>query len=241
MNTDVMFSSADTVWETDDPFYQMLHAEFGFTLDPCCTHENAKCDIHFTPAEDGLKQDWGKHVFFMNPPYGDPEHPCGDAAKCKKKKCLDRAARAATGLADAKKAWAKLEEDEVAAAEFALMRQDPQYHVQEYVPGIIDWMKKALDATKNGASGVCLVPNRSETAWYVENVADWASEVRTVIGRLRFKNRATGKNDSAPFPSIVIVFRHEDVKRALESGQPVNTLLKTQKQPHHLAKQEVAA
>jgi len=47
-----------------------LDAEFGFTLDPCCSHETALCEKHFTPEEDGLAQDWSGDVVFMNPPYG---------------------------------------------------------------------------------------------------------------------------------------------------------------------------
>jgi site-specific DNA-methyltransferase (adenine-specific) len=36
--------------------FKALDTEFGFTLDPCATHENAKCSLYFTKAEDGLKQ-----------------------------------------------------------------------------------------------------------------------------------------------------------------------------------------
>jgi site-specific DNA-methyltransferase (adenine-specific) len=48
----------------------MLNEEFRFTLDPCATHENAKCSLFFTKEQDGLKQDWGRHRVFCNPPYG---------------------------------------------------------------------------------------------------------------------------------------------------------------------------
>jgi site-specific DNA-methyltransferase (adenine-specific) len=47
-----------------------LHREFAFTLDPCATRENAKCERFFTRDDDGLLQDWGDEVVFMNPPYG---------------------------------------------------------------------------------------------------------------------------------------------------------------------------
>lgn len=57
-------------YATPDHIYDPLHAEFGFTLDPCCTHENAKTKRHYTPDENGLMQEWGG-VVFMNPPYGD--------------------------------------------------------------------------------------------------------------------------------------------------------------------------
>jgi site-specific DNA-methyltransferase (adenine-specific) len=47
-----------------------LAEEFGgFDLDPCATPETAQCPRFFTPADDGLRQEWAGRVF-MNPPYG---------------------------------------------------------------------------------------------------------------------------------------------------------------------------
>lgn len=66
----VHFSSASNEWETPQAFFDKLNEEFGFTLDPCCTHENAKCKTHFTKQDDGLSQSWANKVVFMNPPYG---------------------------------------------------------------------------------------------------------------------------------------------------------------------------
>jgi len=57
-------------WETPQDFFDKLNKEFGFTLDVCANEENKKLDIYFTEEQDGLKQDWGKNVCFMNPPYG---------------------------------------------------------------------------------------------------------------------------------------------------------------------------
>jgi site-specific DNA-methyltransferase (adenine-specific) len=66
----VHFSSKTVEWPTPKGVYNELDEEFGFTLDPCATHQNAKCKKYFTQAEDGLKQDWGQEKVFMNPPYG---------------------------------------------------------------------------------------------------------------------------------------------------------------------------
>jgi phage N-6-adenine-methyltransferase len=57
-------------WATPPEIFDPLHAEFRFTLDPCATAESAKCALFFTEEQDGLAQDWGTHVVFMNPPYG---------------------------------------------------------------------------------------------------------------------------------------------------------------------------
>lgn len=65
-----LFSSKSEDWETPWELFKKLHEEFHFTLDPCCTHESAKCEKHYTKEEDGLKQDWTGETVFCNPPYG---------------------------------------------------------------------------------------------------------------------------------------------------------------------------
>ena len=69
-NLKVHFSSASREWATPQGLFDELNKEFGFTLDPCATAENAKCSKYFTAAQDGLKQCWDYQVVFMNPPYG---------------------------------------------------------------------------------------------------------------------------------------------------------------------------
>ena len=63
MNTKVMFSSQSNEWATPQSFFDELNKEFGFTLDPCSTHENAKCKHHYTIEDDGLAQNWGGKSF----------------------------------------------------------------------------------------------------------------------------------------------------------------------------------
>lgn len=70
MNMNVHYSSATPEWATPQDFFDRLNMEFEFTLDPCATDDNHKCDKYFTEQDDGLAQDWGKNVVFMNPPYG---------------------------------------------------------------------------------------------------------------------------------------------------------------------------
>jgi phage N-6-adenine-methyltransferase len=57
-------------WETPPEVFDPLHAEFDFTLDPCATAENTKCELFFTEEQNGLAQCWYSHRVFMNPPYG---------------------------------------------------------------------------------------------------------------------------------------------------------------------------
>jgi phage N-6-adenine-methyltransferase len=57
------------------------------------------------------------------------------------------------------------------------------------------WMAKAWEASRYGATVVCLVPARTDTRWW-HNYAEKASERRFVKGRLRF----VGARFNAPFP-----------------------------------------
>lgn len=66
----VHYSSKSNEWATPQYLFDELDREFNFTLDPCTTDENAKCDKYYTIEDDGLKQDWSNDVVFMNPPYG---------------------------------------------------------------------------------------------------------------------------------------------------------------------------
>jgi phage N-6-adenine-methyltransferase len=69
MNIEPMFSSTTDMWATPQDFFDKLNAFFKFDTDVCAVPENAKCHNYFTPAQDGLKQDWAG-VCWMNPPYG---------------------------------------------------------------------------------------------------------------------------------------------------------------------------
>lgn len=66
----VYFSSNTDLWSTPQEFYDHLHKEFKFTLDPCADDSNHKTEKYFTKEDNGLDQDWSGHTVFMNPPYG---------------------------------------------------------------------------------------------------------------------------------------------------------------------------
>jgi phage N-6-adenine-methyltransferase len=136
----VLFSSASEEWPTPKDFFKLLDNEFHFDLDPCATHENAKCKKYFTKDNDGLRQDWGTHIVFCNPPYGKD------------------------------------------------MRA---------------WAHKCWDASINGAIVVLLAHSRTDTRWFHDWVYNKAAEIRFVRGRLKFGD---GKQ-SAPFPSMVAIFK----------------------------------
>jgi len=102
--TSAMFSSTHDEWGTPQTFFAMLDTEFHFTLDPCATAANAKCERFFSRDDNGLLLPWDG-VVYMNPPYGD---------------------------------------------------------------AIPHWVKKAWDASRQGAVVVCLIPARPDTVyWHV--------------------------------------------------------------------------
>ena len=134
----VALSSKTDMWSTPQAFFDELDGTFRFTLDVCATRDNAKTAHFFTEQDDGLAQEWGSNVCWMNPPYG---------------RTIGR------------------------------------------------WMKKALEASRAGATVVCLVPARTDTAWWHDYAAK--GDFWFVRGRLKF---GESKN-AAPFPSAVVVFR----------------------------------
>lgn len=67
---DALLSSKNMNWCTPPDFFAELDQEFHFELDPAATDKSAKCARYFTPADDGLSQDWGGCSVFCNPPYG---------------------------------------------------------------------------------------------------------------------------------------------------------------------------
>lgn len=69
-----------------------------------------------------------------------------------------------------------------------------------YGRGIGDWLAKAKEAEL----AVFLLPARTDTKWWHE-YAMAASEIRFLKGRLKFG----GNKNSAPFPSVVLVYRNE--------------------------------
>ena len=72
-NMDTLFSSKKQDWTTPKDLFDTLNNEFHFTLDPCCTHENALCIKHYTEAENGLVKHWTNEIVFCNPPYNNIE------------------------------------------------------------------------------------------------------------------------------------------------------------------------
>lgn len=70
-----------------------------------------------------------------------------------------------------------------------------------YGPGLRPFLERAQEADVS----VFLIPARTDTRWFHEIVLPRAAEIRFIKGRLKFGD---AKN-SAPFPSMIVVFRKE--------------------------------
>lgn len=72
---------------------------------------------------------------------------------------------------------------------------------------IAEWVKKAFYETKNDNTlVVLLIPSRTDTK-YFQNYIYNRSEIRFIKGRLKFGN----SKNSAPFPSMIVIFRGAEV------------------------------
>ena len=67
---------------------------------------------------------------------------------------------------------------------------------------IAKWVEKGVTEWKKGKTVVFLIPSRTDTRWWHEYILK-ATEIRFVKGRLKFE----GAKNSAPFPSVVVVFK----------------------------------
>ncbi len=68
---------------------------------------------------------------------------------------------------------------------------------------IREWMKKAYEESQKGATVVCLVPARTDSAWWHDYAMK--GEIEFIRGRLKFG----GAKHNVPFPCALVVFRHK--------------------------------
>lgn len=96
------------------------------------------------------------------------------------------------------------------------LKQDWSFNVcwmnPPYGREIKRWVEKARRASLAGATVVCLLPARTDVAWWHDDVEYGADEKRFLRGRLKFA-RSDGKRSQAPFPSVIVVFRAAVARR----------------------------
>lgn len=76
---------------------------------------------------------------------------------------------------------------------------------------IAKWVRKAYEESQRGATVVCLLPARTDTAWWHDYCMK--GEIRFLRGRIYFLQNGVRKT-SAPFPSAIVIFKGD--KKQLE-------------------------
>lgn len=67
-----------------------------------------------------------------------------------------------------------------------------------------EWVRKAYMWKKHGVKTVALLPARTDTKWFHNYIYKKDNvEIRFIKGRLKFGN----SKNSAPFPSMIVIFR----------------------------------
>ena len=70
-----------------------------------------------------------------------------------------------------------------------------------YGKDIAKWIQKGYEESLKGKIVVFLLPSRTDTRWWHDYIMK-ATEIRFIRGRLKFDDQ----KNSAPFPSVIVVF-----------------------------------
>ena len=94
------------------------------------------------------------------------------------------------------------------------------YHIHEYYPGQVDFVRKAAESAQNGATVVCLIPARTDTTEIFHKFI-WdkvKGEFKDGVRGEFLEGRITydGAPDPAPFPSMIVVFEPQDHSQDIE-------------------------
>lgn len=74
-----------------------------------------------------------------------------------------------------------------------------------YSRTLIQWIKKGYEESQRGKLVIFLIPARTDTKWFHEYCSK--GEIRFIRGRLKFQ----GAKYNAPFPSMVVIFRGDNL------------------------------
>jgi len=72
------------------------------------------------------------------------------------------------------------------------------------------WVRKAYEESKKGVTTVALLPARTDTSWFHNYIFN-KQEIRYLKGRIKFKDAKS----SAPFPSMIVIFKGQKQKTGL--------------------------
>ena len=106
--------------------------------------------------------------------------------------------------------WIEADMDALTLPWHSIGRRPPTVWLNPPYSDCSAFIAKAAEEAREGCTVVCLVPSRTDTRWWHSHVWDrdrnqprLGVEIRFIKGRLKFGN----SQNSAPFPSVVIIFR----------------------------------
>lgn len=80
-----------------------------------------------------------------------------------------------------------------------------------YGRGIGLWVEKAYRSAQGGSVVVCLLPARTDTAWWHDYCMK--GEIRFMRGRLYFTSPDGKREGRAPFPSAIVIFGAKEPRK----------------------------
>jgi len=179
MNRKLMFATGNDVLPTPWPFFHALNEEFRFVIDVAATRRNRKVPAYYGPDH---KNHALRDCLVIDWPTDGP---------CFLNPIYSEPERACRPRCKKKRCRKR------------------RYHIDADRPGCYDFVRKAAEQRRLGVTTVCLLASRTDNAWFHDFIWDARRHrcrpgvaVRFVKGRLVFE----GKN-SAPFPSVVVIFR----------------------------------
>lgn len=188
-----LLTSASQLWGTEDAYFDMLHALFGFTIDACASPGANKLPLFIPPNADGLNYSWAPRWnpktrrFELQKVFNNPEY-----AHCDQ--------------------WMPKARDEaIAARGFSVnlvpYRPDPEW-----------WAIGAL--SEDGKAGKLLrsrYDGANRTLWL--RFQRVVTGIHSVPDRIAFKDPRKAPTDvkkkkggKAPFPSAVVMHFHPGVR-----------------------------
>lgn len=200
VNNALMFGTGNNATGTPLDFYAAMNERAGgFVADMAADkllalHENWWGPDHDDETRrDCLSVDWPTNgPVWLNPPYAEPETTCD---RYKKDYTDRRGVFHAGGSYSCKK----------------LRCRERGWHTDIYIPGCIDFIKKAVEQRQRGVETWALVAARTDCEWFHEYAWDaerhhWRPGVHGEFLRGRLVFRRDGKPAPAPFPSLLIRF-----------------------------------
>lgn len=220
-NMSVHHSSASDEWETPPEIFDPLMQEFTFTLDAAASADNHKVVPYLDINTDALTQDWAELSTRWCKGNGVVECQCtchkrnalfdycGGRGEHYHLEMLDNVGKGESPKPYFQQPFKTCKWCAWCTPIVGSVWLNPPYSM------LRQFVAKAAEERRKGATTVMLIPARTDTRAFHDHIWDLSSnsprpgiEVRFLKGRIRF----VGADNSAPFPSMVVVFKSDCVE-----------------------------